>query len=61
VPTWKERLLEAHRALPPERFERLAQRLLREAGFLSVTASGKSGDGGIDGTGIYRLSLLSSR
>jgi restriction system protein len=58
-PKWKERLLEVLRAVPPDRFERLAQRLLREAGFLSVTVTGRSGDLGIDGTGIYRLSLLS--
>ncbi len=49
------RLLE----LPPEGFERLAQRVLREAGFLNVTVTGKSGDGGIDGVGVYRLSLVS--
>ena len=40
-------------------FERLAQRLLREAGFISVVVTGQSGDGGIDGLGIYRLSLMS--
>ena len=32
---------------------------MREAGFLSVTVAGKSGDGGIDGVGTYRLSLVS--
>jgi restriction endonuclease Mrr len=44
---------------PPDSFERLARRLLREAGFVSVTVTGKSGDGGIDGIGVYRLSLVS--
>ncbi len=39
--------------------ERLAQRILREAGFVNVTVTGKSGDGGIDGVGVYRLSLVS--
>lgn len=36
-----------------------AQRLLREAGFISVEVTGRSGDGGIDGLGVYRLSLVS--
>ena len=36
-----------------------AQRILREAGFVNVTVTGKSGDGGIDGAGTYRLSLVS--
>ena len=46
-------------AMEPAGFERLAQRLLREADFISVNVTGRSGDGGIDGLGIYRLSLLS--
>lgn len=41
--------------LPPEGFERLCQRLLRESGFESVTVTGRSGDGGIDGQGILRM------
>lgn len=40
-------------------FERLAQRLLRAAGFINTTVTGRSGDGGIDGVGVYRLSLVS--
>jgi restriction system protein len=56
---WKEELLEALLAMPPAGFERLAQRLLREAGFISATVMGRSGDGGIDGLGVYRLSLVS--
>lgn len=56
---WKEELLDALLALPPDRFERLARRLLLEAGFISVRVTGQSGDGGIDGLGVYRLSLLS--
>ena len=35
-------------------------RLLREAGFIEVTVTGKSGDGGIDGHGIIRLAGLIS-
>ena len=57
--TWKEDLLDRLLALPPQGFERLAQRLLREAGFINVAVTGRSGDGGIDGVGVYRVSLVS--
>lgn len=56
---WRDQLLNALMNLHPAAFERVAQRLLREAGFLSATVTGRSGDGGIDGLGVYRLSLLS--
>lgn len=56
---WKEQLLSTLQAVSPDQFERLARRLLREAGFVSATVTGKSGDGGIDGVGVYRVSLLS--
>lgn len=57
--TWQEQLLDALMQLSPAGFERLAQRLLREAGFVSATVTGRSGDGGIDGLGVYRMSLVS--
>ncbi|ACU53509.1 restriction endonuclease [Acidimicrobium ferrooxidans DSM 10331] len=57
--TWKNQLIDRLLLIPPDGFERLAQRLLREAGFVNVTVLGKSGDGGIDGVGVYRLSLVS--
>jgi restriction system protein len=57
--TWKEELLDALMAMPPDGFERLAKRLLREADFDSVNVTGQSGDGGIDGLGVYRLGLVS--
>jgi restriction system protein len=56
---WKDDLLDNLKVMAPDGFERLAKRLLREAGFVSVTVTGKSGDGGIDGVGTYRLSLVS--
>lgn len=56
---WKEQLLEQLMSIPPDAFERLAKRLLREADFDSVNVTGKSGDGGIDGLGVYRLGLVS--
>lgn len=42
-------------AMPPDAFERLAQRILRESGFTHVEVTGRSGDGGIDGKGMMRL------
>lgn len=56
---WRERLLKALGAMHPSAFERLCQRLLREAGFTKVEVTGKTGDGGIDGTGVLRMNLLS--
>ncbi len=46
--------------LPPAGFERLAQRLLREAGFTQVAVTGQSGDGGIDGYGTLQINHLVS-
>lgn len=61
VQSWREQL---HRVLTqkidPAAFERLAMRLLRECGFIHVEVTGKSGDGGIDGRGIVRLSGILS-
>ncbi len=57
--TWKDQLLETLQAMQPSAFERLAQRLLRESGFVKVEVTGRSGDGGIDGVGVLRLKLLS--
>ncbi len=45
--------------IPPDAFERLCQRLLRQRGFTRVEVSGKSGDGGIDGVGVLRVNLIS--
>lgn len=58
--SWKSSLLDHLYNLDSDAFERLTQRLLREAGFIKVIVTGRrSGDGGIDGEGIYRPSLLS--
>lgn len=56
---WKSALLAVLGKMSPDGFERLAQRLLREAGFTKVEVRGKSGDGGIDGVGVLRVNLLS--
>lgn len=56
---WKDDLLDQLKKMDPGGFERLSQRLLREAGFVKVEVMGRSGDGGIDGTGVLRVNLLS--
>jgi len=57
---WQDELLEALLGMPPDAFERLCQRLLRESGFIEVEVTRRSGDGGIDGHGIMRLGGLIS-
>lgn len=49
---YRARLLSLIKSLPPNGFERLCQRMLRESGFQQVVVTGRSGDGGIDGMGI---------
>jgi restriction system protein len=56
---WTDALLKVLRTMDPSAFERLAQRLLRESGFVKVEVTGKSGDGGIDGSGVLRMNLIS--
>lgn len=53
--SYRERLLSILQQLAPQGFERLCQRLLREAGFEQVIVTGRSGDGGIDGQGLLQL------
>ena len=57
--SWRAALLGILREMKPDAFERLCQRLLREHGFTRVEVTGRSGDGGIDGTGVLRVNLLS--
>lgn len=56
---WSDYLLQKLLSLDPSAFERLCQRLLRESGFVKVEVTGKSGDGGIDGSGVLRVNLIS--
>ncbi|WP_366523754.1 restriction endonuclease [uncultured Roseobacter sp.] len=56
---WKSVLLTIIRDMKPDAFERLSQRLLREAGFTKVEVRGKTGDGGLDGVGVLRVNLVS--
>ena len=58
---WKQKLHAIlTQNLNPQAFERLVQRVLREAGFTQVEVTGRSGDGGIDGRGIARIHGLMS-
>lgn len=58
--SWEDELLQVIKNIPPDAFERLAQRLLRESGFVQVQVTGKTGDGGIDGKGVVRVGGLLS-
>src|SRR5260370_32458593 len=53
---WQDELLAILQNMAPDAVERLAQRILRESGFIKVVVKGKSGDGGI---GVLRVNLLS--
>ena len=57
---WQDQTLQFLKAISPDAFERLCQRILRESGFTSVVVTGKAGDGGIDGKGVVRLGGLLS-
>ncbi len=57
--TWRDGVLHALANMAPDAFERLCQRLLREHGFTRVEVTGRSGDGGIDGSGVLRVNLVS--
>lgn len=56
---WQGVVIAAVQEMHPTQVERLFLRLLREEGFEQLEHIGKPGDGGIDGTGVYRISLLS--
>ena len=58
--TWEDEVLEALKRMQADAFERLCQRLLREAGFIQVEITGRSGDGGIDGRGVVKLGQIIS-
>ena len=58
---WDEKVIAAVQSMEPTRVERLFLRILREEGFDQLEHVGKPGDEGIDGVGVYRISLLSFR
>ncbi len=55
VQDWRNNLKKILLEMKPDAFERLFKRILRESGFHQVEVTGKSGDGGIDGKGIFRI------
>ena len=57
---YRSQVVELLYAISPGAFERLCQRLLREAGFEQVVVTGRSGDGGIDGHGVLQINPLVS-
>lgn len=60
-PDWKAELLDILLQIEPYDFEKLARRLLREEGFVDADVTQRSRDGGIDGVGTFRISLISFR
>jgi restriction system protein len=56
---WSDTLLAKLQSIAPDAFERLCRRLLLAHGFTRVDVTGKSGDGGIDGSGVLRVNLVS--
>lgn len=57
---WRKQLSDVLQNMDPYGFERLAQRVLRECGFVQVEVTKKSGDGGIDGTGKLKINGIFS-
>lgn len=60
IQRWRDKLKNILVNLTLDAFERLSQRLLRESGFSQVEVTGRTGDGGIDGTGTIKLNGMIS-
>lgn len=57
---WRSHLHDVLLRMDPFAFERLAQRILRECGFIKVEVTKQTGDGGIDGTGKLKINGIFS-
>ncbi|MBQ8767858.1 MAG: restriction endonuclease [Clostridia bacterium] len=57
---WRIELADTLHNMNPYAFERLSMLLLRECGFSQVRVTKKSGDGGIDGTGKWKVNGIFS-
>lgn len=57
---WRTKLIDILQTMNAYGFERLTQRVLRECGFTSVEVTKKSGDGGIDGHGKWKINGIFS-
>jgi len=55
---WRTTLLDVLTNLKPDAFERLTKRLLLACNFTDVEVTGKTGDGGIDGTATAKINDL---
>lgn len=60
ISSWRVRMAEILQNMNPYGFERFVQLLLRNCGIENVEVTKKSGDGGIDGLGEYKLSGIFS-
>lgn len=56
----RKQALELMQELSPAAFEQLCQAILREAGFVGVSITGRSGDQGVDGHGTLQINPLVS-
>lgn len=57
---WRHELKQILYYISPFEFEKLAQLLLRESGFSQVEVTKKTGDGGIDGFGKFKINGMIS-
>lgn len=57
---WRNELKQILYTINPFEFEKLAQLILREAGFSQVTVTKRTGDGGIDGNGKFKINGIIS-
>ncbi len=57
---YRQQVLDLMQELPASGFEQLCQAILREAGFVEVTVTGRSRDQGIDGYGTLQVNPLVS-
>lgn len=60
IEPWRQKLQRVLLSMNPYGFERLVQRLLRESGFSNVEVTRRSGDGGIDGYGRFKINGIFS-
>jgi len=60
VESWRSELRNILYTIPPFEFEKLTQLLLRESGFSQVEVTKRTGDGGIDGFGKFKINGMIS-
>lgn len=57
---WKKKLFELLKNMDPFKFEEFSQLFLRRCGFDPVNVTKRTGDGGIDGTGHFKMNGIIS-